>query len=415
MKLLFLLYDFNPHDNENSIIMNDLAEAFTESGHEVHILPFKASFDSVKEEEWNRLHIHRITQTFDKRQLYIFLLKHRYISATKLAVALYKDKHNRKAYSSASWSYFSYNRFIDILKTYDIDIVINVCYPFEACLPVIKYLKSNKNTFRWIIYMLDPFESNYLGKCSKEEFLQLKAQVFGRADKIILTRPMMNELIGTLKEEAREKYQFLNLPKIIKPYRKFADDNILFDRRYINCVFVGKFDEETRNPRFLLRLFYELRKEPILLHIIGEEREKWSDCLPEESYNIIFYGSKSKEAAINAELNANFLINLADRIKNQLPIKLLEYISTGKPIINLYQLENCETLCFMEHYPLHINICEYNFDHYIALRCLRHFIRRYRHANINYRYIYRNFYYCTLQYVSCEFLNLFDELMEDTR
>ena len=41
---------------------------------------------------------------------------------------------------------------------------------------------------------------------------------------------------------------------------------------------------------------------------------------------------------------------------NQIPSKVLEYINTGKPVINIYKAEACPTLdLLMEYNALHIN------------------------------------------------------------
>lgn len=264
--------------------------------------------------------------------------------------------------------------------------------------------------------MLDPFATNYyyLSKYSRDELLSFQTKVFDQANKIIVTPLIMAELKKIVEEPQLIKYLDLNFPKIVKPYITPSKDDLQFDRHEINCVFVGKFNKETRNPRYLFRLFEGLGQDRIKLHIIGEEREQWSSMLPVTQNNIIFHGMKSKHAALNAELNCNILINIGNSMPNQMPSKLLEYISTGKPIVNLYKLENCPTLTFMRFYPIHFNIYEKHTDYAWTLQRLRHFLRRYRKTNISYHIIRRKFYYCTLDYVSSEFLNLFDELMEDT-
>lgn len=43
-------------------------------------------------------------------------------------------------------------------------------------------------------------------------------------------------------------------------------------------------------------------------------------------------------------------------MKNQLGSKLIEYIATGKPIINIYQFAECPTINVSEKYPYKFNI-----------------------------------------------------------
>jgi|GEM_PF-6624764 hypothetical protein len=414
MKLMFLLYDFYPNFSANSLIINHLAKAFSENGHEVHILPMTASSDFKSEEKWEQLQIHRITKCFDKKQVVQFIHGCHFVNAVKLAVAIHIDSYQKKEYQKTSWSYYSYKRLRSIIRTCQIDIIINVCYPLEACLPVLKYITHYKKSFQWILYMLDPFATNYyyMSRYPMEDLLNFQSKIFEKADKIIVTSPIMNELKSLNKDTVLDKFQVLNFPKIIRPYISPAVDDIWLDLHYINCIFVGKFNKETRNPLFLFRMFEGLNNERIRLYIIGEERESWSEYLSPMDDHIIFYGTKSREAAVNAQLRANILVNVGNRMNNQLPSKLLEYISMGKPIINFYQRKDCPSLEYMALYPVCLNIYQEPPDDNRILRKLRNFIMHNRRVNISYRYIRNKFYYCTLDYVSSEFLNLFDELME---
>lgn len=415
MKLLFLLYDFYPNFGANSLIINNLSRAFIEEGHEVHILPMNVYTDSDKEDVWNKIHIHRITQSFDKKQVQKYLQKFMIWSAIRLSISIFKDHFNEKEYQKNQWSYFSYKHFISILNQYEIDIVINVCYPFEACLPVINYLKTNKKLFKWIIYMQDPFATNsyYLDKYPKEDLLEFQTKAFQAADKIIVTASIMQEINTDISKISLNKFITLNFPKITRPSQIIATDDIRFSKSFINCVYVGKFNNNTRNPKVLFKLFEEFNDEYVRLHVIGEDREKWKAYLSEPVSNIFFYGTKSKEASMNAELNSNILINLGNSVTNQLPSKLLEYISTGKPIVNLYQMEGCPTLEFLAKYPICFNILESSLDFDKTIKKLRHFFYKYKNTTIKYYYIENKFYDCTVEYVSNKFLNLFNELIKD--
>lgn len=415
MRFLFLLYDFYPNFGANSLIINNLAEAFIEKGHEVHLLPLNSYPASSKEELWKQLQIHRITQTFDKKQLLCFVRKGQLAEALKLFFALLKEKHNKKEYLALNWSYYSSKLFAAIIETYDIDAVINVCYPFESCLPVLHYLKKKPKNFIWAIYMQDPFATNYyyLYRYPMRDLLEFQAKAFQQADKVIVTSPIMKEFKTVNTGIQAEKLQILNFPKIERAYRTITEEDIIFDSRYINCVYVGRLNKDTRNPRYLFQLFEALKRDSIRLHILGEEQDNWSEYISDTSKSIFFYGTKSKEVSMNAELNANVLVNMGNSVSNQMPSKLLEYISTGKPIVNLYKIDNCPTLEIVEKYPVYLNIFENETDFDRSLRRLRYFCIKYRNFNIKYQFIKKIFYSSTVEYVSNEFLNLFYELRKD--
>ena len=63
------------------------------------------------------------------------------------------------------------------------------------------------------------------------------------------------------------------------------------------------------------------------------------------------------ELAENYE-KTDVLINIGNSVDNQIPSKIFEYISTGKPIINVYKTPACPTLRYLTRYPLALNLFE---------------------------------------------------------
>jgi heterodisulfide reductase subunit B len=415
MKLLFILYDFYPDFGANSLIINNLSQVFIEKGHEVHILPLKAYPDSEPEEEWNNIMLHRITKTCDGKQIRRDLKHLKFISAFRLITSRRKRRFDKKMYFNRCWTYYSTKRLKSILNQYQIDVVVSVCYPFESCLPVMKYLKKNKRSFQWIIYMLDSFATNesYRKQYPKQKLNQFQTKVFHMADKIIVTNSIMNELKTDTAQIPLLKFKILNLPKIEKLYRTTAEDAIEFNRHYINCVYVGKLDDLNRNPDSILHLFEDLKEDCVRLHILGEEEEHWKVYLSQAASNIFFYQTISKEAVRNAQLDANILVNLGNSSGNQLPENLYEYISTGKPIVNLYQFEDCPTLEYLSKYPVHYHIQQSDMDYDKTLRKLRYFCKNYKHTKIKFKYIRKIYYDSTMDYVRSEFLRLCEDVTKE--
>ena len=68
-----------------------------------------------------------------------------------------------------------------------------------------------------------------------------------------------------------------------------------------------------------------------------EFHEKYSDFINE---HVTIVGKVTKEKALQYLWQADVLVNIGNRVENMLPSKVLEYISTGKPVLNIAQLEN---------------------------------------------------------------------------
>ena len=97
-------------------------------------------------------------------------------------------------------------------------------------------------------------------------------------------------------------------------------------RLYIYCIARGKCRKQ-------LEEYKEILKEKLVL--------KYDVC-KEECNNIIY--------------NADFNINLGNNISNQVPSKLYEIVSIGKPIINFYTIEEDTSKKFLERYELCLNL-----------------------------------------------------------
>ena len=52
------------------------------------------------------------------------------------------------------------------------------------------------------------------------------------------------------------------------------------------------------------------------------------------------------------------LVNIGNSVDNFMPSKIFEYISTGKPIINVYKIPECPTLKYLAEYPLALCVSE---------------------------------------------------------
>ena len=124
-------------------------------------------------------------------------------------------------------------------------------------------------------------------------------------------------------------------------------------------VYLGSFYEDIRNPRNTLELFYHVckRDSSIVVHVLGYGCE---DILEEYRMkmgrNLVLHGRLSKESADDMVCSANVLLNISNTCKTQTPSKLMEYIGTGKPIINMFCIDGDVGEKYLKDYPLHYSI-----------------------------------------------------------
>ena len=157
--------------------------------------------------------------------------------------------------------------------------------------------------------------------------------------------------------------QFPNVRKIV-PLQHPSKIVEQFDKAKINLLFVGKFYADIRHPQYLFNLMEPLRDTNIVLHIFGDMRYMGFDKEYIEKYftnkipNIRFHGVVPPEEADDLLLHADVLVHVGNAVDSLMPSKILDYISSGKPILNICKIRTCPTLPLMERYPLGMTIYE---------------------------------------------------------
>ena len=100
------------------------------------------------------------------------------------------------------------------------------------------------------------------------------------------------------------------------------------------------------------------------------------------------------------------LINIGNLVKNQLGSKLIDYISTGKPIVNIYQIEMCPTLSVLEKYNLCISLCSGDLNGNSAKTKLHDFLSGIKGQIIPFDEIQKTYVEYTPEYVCNSILDI---------
>lgn len=204
--------------------------------------------------------------------------------------------------------------------------------------------------------MIDPFESHsyYRGIEKVATLRKIQHEIMEQCDNVVMTGLIYNDTKEWETKEILNKITIVEFPKIEKPIMQPCDDDIVLDTTKINVVCTGSKNETVRNSEYTLKLCERLKDENVLFHFIGHG---WCETEREVRGNCIFYKARSHQAIRNLQLNADFLLNIGNVVINQLPSKVLEYISTGKPIVNVFKTEKCPTLLLMQSYDA-LNVFE---------------------------------------------------------
>ena len=104
--------------------------------------------------------------------------------------------------------------------------------------------------------------------------------------------------------------------------------------------------------------------------------------------------------------SSDILINIGNNVINQVPSKLFDYISTGKPIINFCKSKNCPTIPYINMYRLGLNIIEGEDAIDRQALIVSQFIKEHNKERMNFDEIKTTFLKNTPEYVGETFIKL---------
>ena len=239
---------------------------------------------------------------------------------------------------------------VEYLANGKYDVVVPICGNYDALVAVLKSsIKAKK-----IFWQVDPCSTN-LVRLDKErkKALRIEKAFIDSFDCILTEKIYYKELIDMYPGK-KNIYQF-EFPLINNRTSSRIDDTYDVSKT-IKCVFSGLIYLGIRDPYYTIRLFDEVSKLiNTELHMVGVKKSDLSELYR----NIpVCYGKVEMDTAESIVDSADYLVNIGNKMNNQIPSKLFEYISTGKPIINICKNRDCPSLELLEKYPLVINIFE---------------------------------------------------------
>ena len=161
----------------------------------------------------------------------------------------------------------------------------------------------------------------------------------------------------------QEKIRGLELPGIAfrkgtqEPAESVLNPDSTDTASVCRCSYIGSLTLNYRDPRPAISLF-SAAGNGIEMNFIGPITSGTREAFFPEGCPCRYLGSRSGDALAREYEAADVLVNIGNVADNCMPSKLFEYISTGKPIINVYKLPECPTLKYMAVYPAALCISE---------------------------------------------------------
>jgi hypothetical protein len=285
-----------------------------------------------------------------------------------------------------------------------IDVAIGVCAPLYT----VEALVSAKiQSSRKLIYMLDPITNNHNLSSGKQNTVALEEFVIGASDWAYVTPMIRKRYDGNLLQNKMTAVEF---PCVTKRQKINGECLVSFDKTTLNFVFTGYLYPEIRNPEVTLDVLCFLNQHiPICVYFVGggceELLTRYKTILGDRLVQI---SHVSAEASFVMMQEADVLLNIGNNTVEQFPSKVLDYISTGKPILNIVKLPDCPTILKLQRYPNQITLLET--DWHIHEETLIQFCMSCRDNIVPFDEIQKLYESETPEYVANQFLNIMQNL-----
>lgn len=361
MRVLFVTTDHYPHSGACTNILKKLFfdGGLLQQADEVHVLTYKYDYAEPDFEELEGVTIHRtfLWSRMSVSQLKKHAKRHP-LAISKACVQRLIQKLFPKLFRNEFPKRGTYKQLFRELLRIDaqtFDAIVPIAGDF-ATVQAVWMLKKKYSHVNMVIYQVDPCATNLTAlKETLKKRQTFEDRVYAEAKAVITTDIICKEQATRQPAEIISRFVPMEFPVVFEE-QKVNEENYAFGQS-VRCLFVGNIYGGIRDPRYTLRLFEKIKNiEAIRFDIVGGVDEADFDGhFPD---NVRLCGSCSLEEMGAIMGSASVLINIGNKMKNQVPSKIFDYIATGKPIINICKCRDCPTLKYLQDYPLCLNLFE---------------------------------------------------------
>ena len=355
-KLLVLAYEYYPTENANTRIIHNTCEILADQFDTDLVTP-EVAVDHADQVPVIHCRVIRVpSYSFHKEKCtanpspatYARMLSEKFLGKldhddTRMLERLYEHEV-RKA-----------------VKLKDYDAVVSFSAPILAHGCASRMVRGTN--VPWIPVCLDPYFSHRIfGPEGLEERKKREEKYMEPAAKVLVAYPTDRDYLKA-KVAFADKLISVEMPGVaqapVAPALGLDHWGQVQVIHSLRAGFFGSMYREIRDPRPAIALFNEVAKDPEITVTFAGHLEDLpeEELFPKES-NIRYLGVLKGDDLAKNYAETDVLINIGNSVDNQMPSKIFEYISTGKPIINIYKSPECPTLKYLARYPLALNLPE---------------------------------------------------------
>ena len=345
-RILLVTHQFTPHVSPRTTRWSILCTELVERGYDVTVLT------GTKQDEHNSKK-YRVIYIGSKKIGSLIENTRKASSNSERNSAIKKfffyllKKVYRFFYRTFAWPdyamfwYFSVRRNRKNIPDYD--LIISVSLPFTSHFAAHSINKKKRK--KWIMDIGDPFSL-------KRDAPENNKYLFSLLNKYIEKKyyQFSNNVLFTHKESLKHhsnSFPVLDgkssvLPPVFNLNDNDLTNNFDFSKRPIKIAYFGVLTNGVRTPNNFLSFFNKLDFDEVELHwYVNEDSKKMVKNISSLRINNFFYEMVPRKEALSLMLTEyHALLNIGNANPFQLPSKVIEYLSTGKPIIHFSEVYN---------------------------------------------------------------------------
>ena len=361
-RILIISPGYFPKEQPRAFRWTALAEYWANAGHEVHVLCTK-HYQWPEDSKVNKVLVHRVGHgnlmdffyeilgVKNRRDQAVSGSKQKKNSKNGLGKFLYQlnTLFWRRMYwpdGSCIWYFPAQRKARSRLNQQTFDVLISVSLPFTSHWLGLR-LKKRFPELRWLVDIGDPFA--FLREAPKNNH-KLYGQLNFIAERKVLEQA---DAVAVTVEQAKDAYldhfsglqtEISIIPPLFVASEPEIPQDISFDENRLTLAYFGAFYDGIRSPLHFLRLLEAIAMampdlyQQLEICFFGGIGGKAQDCFkefPALAHSFKLYEAISRPQALFLMQQTDILLNIGNLTIHQLPSKSVDYLASGKPILNI--------------------------------------------------------------------------------
>lgn len=226
------------------------------------------------------------------------------------------------------WFFIGYFKALNLLRENEYDFVIT---SHEPIVDTLIGLALKKRGIKWIADLADPISASYYPGFWRLILKKIEKKVLEKADAIIVTNDAIKNKYNKYVN-SKDKILVITQGFDLK-FFKFQKEFNKNDR--FTLAYTGSFYKDFRNPEALVKALSRLNFD-FELRLAGR-LEGFLPVFEPIKQKVKYLGVLPHKEVLKVQASSDVLVYLGNKLENQIPGKIFEYLGSGRPILCIIQ------------------------------------------------------------------------------